>query len=189
MKNLSIAICLVLTSLSYGQKEENESSKINFYNQTSVGIITGQASNRSFQSTSGIVFNNRIGVGLGVGVEGFRYQDYVSLLLDGRYDLLKSRTGPYLQVSSGFVLPTARMYDYEYLHFGFATGISIGMNVFFTKHLAISTSLGYRFNFYQVPKTYWWGWGWGFDQVYDKGEDMEIYNLNRLELRVGITIR
>jgi hypothetical protein len=188
MKRILITFSLILSVLSYGQEIEQEATpKIKFYNQTSVGLVTGLSSNQGILSTSGIVFKNRIGVGVGAGIEGFRYQNYVTLLLDGRYDLLKSRTGPYVQVSSGFVFPTYRMHDYEYLHYGFSSGISLGMNVFFTKHLAISTSIGYRFNFYQVPKTYWWGWG--MDQVFSKGENMEIYNLNRLELRVGITIR
>jgi hypothetical protein len=148
-------------------------SRTGFYNRTSLGVMGGDFFSPSLHIVNGYSFNSHWEVGFGLGIETFTWSGHVPLFLEGRYTLLEGRTSPFVSVMAGYAMPTRNQ---EFNKGGFTTGLQIGMTHYFSDHVGIVTSVGYRFAHLKQVNTWW--------------DDFETIRLvNRYELRFGFVFR
>jgi hypothetical protein len=149
-------------------------SRTGFYNRTSLGVIGGDFFSPSLHIVNGYSFNSHWEAGFGLGVEAFTWNGgYVPLFLEGRYTLLEGRTSPFVSVMAGYEMPTR---SWSSNKGGFTTGLQLGMTHYFSDHVGIVTSIGYRFA-YLEEENMWW-------------DDFETIRLaNRYEIRFGFVFR
>ena len=148
-------------------------SRKGFYNRTSLGVLGGDFFSPSLHIVNGYSFNSHWEAGFGLGLETFTWSGYVPLFLEGRYTVLDGRTSPYASVMAGYEMPTTQ---WSYNKGGFTTGLQVGMTHYFSDHVGIVTSIGYRFA-YLKEVNWWW-------------EEWETIRLaNRYEMRFGFVFR
>jgi len=144
-----------------------------FYNRSTIGVMGGDNFSPSLQIVNGYSFNSHWETGFGIGLEQFFWNPYLPIFLEGRYTLLNKTTSPYISINAGYEMP---MRNFNMNKGGFTAGIQLGITHYFSNHVGISTSAGYRFT--QLKEiNMWW-------------DDFEtIRQLNRFEVRVGLVFR
>ena len=185
MKNILIICFIILSQTGISQNSTNELNVLSenanspvvsgFYNRINIGMLGGSNFSPSFQVINGYSINEHWSVGLGIGMESFFGRGYIPAFLEGNYNLLKSKTSPWVNVMAGYQLP------FENIQFnkgGLTLGSKIGFTYFPIKHFGISTSVGYRYT--NLKDTFnWWQW-----------EDfVTISSLNRYEFRIGLVFK
>lgn len=144
-----------------------------FYNRTSVGVMGGSQIGSSVRIVNGYSFNRHWETGLGVGLERFTWTPYIPVFIEGRYSLFSGSTRPFISAHAGYELP---LQNFEFNKGGLTTGIDLGITHYFSNHIGISTSAGYRFA-YLKEMNMWW-------------EDFAtITQINRFEIRLGLVFR
>lgn len=144
-----------------------------FYNRTSVGVLGGDNLGASMRIVNGYSFNRHWETGFGVGIEQLNWNPYVPLFVEGKYSILKGNTRPFISVHSGYLMP---LRNFEFNKGGLTTGAELGITHYFSNHLGISTSLGYRFC-YLKQQNMWWD------------DFMTTTQMNRFEIRLGLVFR
>jgi hypothetical protein len=155
-----------------------EESSINvnstgFYNRTSLGILGGSEIGYSLRTVNGYSFNRHWEVGLGVGIDRFLWTPYIPIFAEGRYSLFTGATRPFVSAHAGYEMP---LRNFEFNKGGLTTGLDLGVTHYFSKHLGISTSAGYRFALLK-ENSMWWD------------DFTTISQLNRYEIRLGLVFR
>jgi len=156
------------------EKFAPEINKSGFYNKTSVGIMGGgEQVSASLRVVNGYSFNAHWDLGFGVGIEQLRWNPYVPLFLEGRYSIFSGATRPFIAVHGGYALPLRNM---EFNKGGLTAGAEIGVTHYFSNHVGISTSIGYRYAYLRENNSWW--------------EDfVTISQINRFEIRLGFVFR
>jgi hypothetical protein len=167
-----------LWNFSAGEVLSIEESTINvnskgFYNRTSLGVLGGSEIGGSVRTVNGYSFNRHWEIGLGLGLESFTWTPYIPIFLEGRYSLFTGATRPFVSAHAGYELP---LRDLEFNKGGLTTGLDLGVTHYFSNHIGISTSAGYRFAILKANSQWW--------------EDFStISQINRFEIRLGLVFR
>jgi hypothetical protein len=148
---------------------EYENKRVGFYNRTSVG---GRFDGPALHTVLGYSFNTHWEVGLGLGIEYYRYESYVPVFVEGRYNFLSTRNSPFVAVNAGQAfLPR---YDDPG---GFTGTIMAGYDIYTREHFGFMASAGYSFGH---PATY----SWWYNDFFGAGDQY-----HRLEIRLGLIFR
>ena len=189
MKNKISLLFMLLAMYAKSQNEMSKEKSITFYNATSIGIMpindkTGPTNMLTI--VNGVQFNNRISVGLGFGIEktSYWYKKDLPLFIEGRYAFTQKPNSLYISMMTGYLLSFDNQNRND--NYGITAGASLGINIFASKHVGISTSLGYRYSHVvgQTNDFYWNSFAPGGCLDLNKQVD-----LNRFELKVGFIIR
>lgn len=197
VKNAIIGIFMMGVSMVYGQSKMGgitSEKPLHCYNATSYGLLLGGGyGSSSLLSTTGLEWRGRIGAGVTVGIEKISYRRYAPILLEAKYNLLKTKNSPFVTVNGGIELPVDyRIREFQWTH-GNTIGISAGMNIFCTEHIALSTSIGYRYSYFgkeyfHSNQTYYLYY---YDCILPGGcYDLNyVHSLHRMEIKIGLYIR
>ena len=148
-------------------------SSTGFYNRTSVGVMGGDMVSPSLYVVNGYSFNQHWEAGFGMGLESFYWNTYIPLFLEGRYSFFNGPTKPFVALNAGYEMPVRNM---EFNKGGFTGGVQLGITHYFSNHVGIVTSAGYRFALLK-EESMWW-------------DDFEtIRQINRYEIRLGFVFR
>ena len=110
MKHYTLFILLIVSALSVqAQTEVPQSQKVNYFNHTQVSLLIGEESEDqtrkamipSFQTVTGLRLGEHFGIGLGVGVEPFRYVAF-PVFMSGYYFLSDKKIAPYFAAKAGY---------------------------------------------------------------------------------------
>lgn len=164
-----------------GATTEIPKKQSGYYGRVTVGVLTGEYSNMSFQFSNGYRFG-QTEVGIGLGYEGSYGGRFAPLFLESRYHLLPGRnTQPFIGISAGYLASLNQSYYYENRDHGYTAGANIGLTHYFTPHFGVSSSVGYRFLFTEQVQSFYL---------------MNVYapmtmqrEMHRLEMRIGIVFR
>lgn len=188
MKNILIGVFSVLfVSITFAQNESklNTVDKIKpvqsvskFYSSVTVGFMPGQELSKSFHIINGYKFNSHLQAGIGLGVEDIAHNGYSPLFLHGQYNLFKKSTSPFISVMVGYEMALS---DQEQNKGGFTTGAQFGVNHYFSEHIGLTTSVGYRYGYFkQEYNSGWWGGGETITTIRE---------INRFEFRFGLVFK
>lgn len=144
-----------------------------FYSSMSFGVMPGQQFSGSFHLVNGYILNPHWNFGLGIGLEGFGNNGYVPLFLNAKYNVLSSLSTPYVSVIAGYDLSLT---NNEFNKGGFTTGLQIGLDHFFSQHVGLSTSIGYRYAYLKIQNSWW-------------DDFVTIREVNRFEMRFGLIFK
>jgi len=159
------------------QKYIPNAAKKGYYGTISGGVLGGSSISANLLLVNGYKMNEHWSVGFGFGVEHFYYQKYLPLFFEGKYNLLKSGSSPFVSLGMGYDLPF-NVNDRNKGGF-FGQGL-IGFQHDFGDHFGIITGVGFRYGQLQVDDWFWWG-----SEVNVK----TIYEINRFDLRFGFIFR
>ncbi len=159
--------------------QTTETSKIGYYARGSAGILTGETSSISFQMSNGISIGH-VDLGLGIGLEVHDQSGYAPILLESRYNFGKGTTQPFVGIFGGYLSAMNSYYTYNG---GYTVGATAGIAHYFSKHIGITTAIGYR---YSRTSNDFPAWNHTHEWYY-YGQNV-IHDRNRLELRVGLVI-
>lgn len=188
MKNKALIITFILSNLAIGQEEIKPKIESGMYNRTSIGVLIGKEISGSLQTSMGYRFNGGWELGLALGFEDRSIRN-APLMLDMRksFQLKKSSSiQPFVAIQAGAILGSQNVYyyyPYEKQQ-GYTGGISIGVTNYYTKHLGMTLSLGYRFS--QVSGYNYYPYLYYVDYLY---YPEQIRDLHRFEVRFGISLR
>lgn len=144
-----------------------------FYNRTSLGVLGGSEIGISLRTVNGYSFNRHWEAGFGLGIDRFVWTPYIPIFLEGRYSFFTGATRPFISAHAGYELPLRNL---EFNKGGLTTGLDLGVTHYFSNHVGISTSAGYRFAI--LKETNWW---WD--------DFVTISQISRFEIRLGLVFR
>lgn len=173
--------CFLFENVS-AQEATKKTSEIKYIGQISAGVLGGSEFTRVFHVRNGISFANHFAATVGLGVESYYFAQYMPIYLDFRYTILKRRTSPFVSISSGYLQPLATNAYNGASKGGFTGGAKVGLSHFFSEHVGLETSLGYRYSRIE-RKDIFYTW----DMIYLPYTTE--YNMNRFELSVGLIFK
>ncbi len=154
-------------------KFEPKVSGPGFYLRANVGMMGGDNFSPSFHFVNGYSFNSHWDLGLGIGLESFRWDGYVPIFVEGRYNLLNKSATPFVSAMAGYEMPVG---NWDSNKGGFSAGARIGFTKNLGNRIGLSTSVGYRFAYLTEINTWW-------------DDFVTISEINRFEIRLGVTIK
>jgi hypothetical protein len=177
MKNIYlIFISCFLCFFGHSQKYE-----LGYYNSTTIGSLPFSKINPSFNTVNGIKINEHWRYGIGLGFEKFDKQAYLPLFINVRYNLKTKKLTPYVSLIAGYRLSLVNGFKFGCFKFGGpTTGLQVGLDQYFSKHVGITASFGYRFTSVMHKV------GW-FDST-GYGTYIRTYN-NSPEFRFGLIFK
>lgn len=155
-----------------------------FYNVTDIGFLPGRNNYSgvftvSAQTSCGYRINPNISLGAGVGLENFEVA-LAPLFGEARFNLLKGSFSPFLAVKGGYALPMNNYKDAndDWMYKGGPMFSSaIGIRNYFSSHMGMTVSLGYRYQQSSFTQYYWW---------FSEGDKSIVHNYyNRFVFRIG----
>ncbi|PZE16625.1 hypothetical protein DNU06_12280 [Putridiphycobacter roseus] len=148
-----------------------------YFGTVSLGVLGGSDVSANFLILNGYRINAHWSAGLGIGIDQFYNNMYLPLFAEGRYNLLKKGTTPYVSLGFGYDLPFQMS---ERNKGGFFGQGLIGFQHELGNHFGIFSGVGFRYGQLQVDEWNWWG-----TDVTTK----TIYEINRFDLRFGFIFR
>lgn len=135
-------LLILLTAIYFNAYSQHDTvGKGYFYGRGSVGLLVGNLSSGSIRLSSGYHFRFGLEAGIGMGFETF-YDRYTPLFTELRYNFGKKQTQPFVGIMGGALIQL----NQNYVNSAVGTfGVQIGMTHFFSKHIGLSTSVGYRY--------------------------------------------
>ncbi len=155
------------------EKFKTEIKETGYYNRVSLGVLSGNDIGGSFRVVNGFSLNRHWDFGFGLGIESLRWDPYIPVFLESRYSILEGNTRPFISVSAGYEMP---MQNFEFNKGGFSGGIDLGVTHYVSRHVGVSTSLGYRYAWLKENSSWW-------------DDFTTISQINRLEIRFGLVFR
>lgn len=146
------------------------------YSILNVGFLPAQNVSRSLHIINGYRFNKHWQTGIGFGVEDIAGTSYIPMFMHGQYNFLTSNTTPFVSVLVGYEMALSNQ---EYNKGGFTTGAKVGINHYFSEHVGISTSFGYRYGYFKQENSFGW---WSTPTTV-------IREINRFEFRFGLVFK
>ena len=144
-----------------------------FYSSLTFGLMPGQQFSGSFHLINGYKLNPHWNFGVGIGAEGFGNRGYLPVFLHAKYNLMSTLSTPYISVIGGYDLSLTNI---QFNKGGFTTGIQLGLDHFFSQHVGISTSVGYRYAYLKIQNSWW-------------DDFVTIREVNRFEMRFGLIFK
>ena len=149
-----------------------KNQKGKYYSNVLFGLMPGLPNYYSlFHVTNGYRFNSHWKFGFVMGIDKIYNKRYIPLLFETEFNFFNQNTSPFLLLNSGYDLPLSGNYEKG----GFTGAIHFGLNHFFSKHVGIKTSVGYRFAYLKTQHYYW-------------DDFITIREINRFEIKFGLTI-
>lgn len=190
MKKIALAVSLLFCGITFGQEEIKPKIESGMYNRTSIGVLIGKEISGSLQTSMGYRFTGGWELGLALGFEDRSIRN-APLMLDMRKSFMMKKSSaiqPFVAIQAGAILGTQNnnyyYYPYEKQQ-GYTGGISIGVTNYYTKHLGMTLSLGYRFS--QVSGYYYYPYYLAYIDLAYYPE--QLRDLHRFEVRFGISLR
>ncbi len=184
-KTISIVILTILfvqTVFAQNSEKPKSSPKLSYVGQLSAGVLGGDETSRVLHVKNGISFTNHFYATIGLGIERYYSAQYMPIFFDFRYNVLNRKTTPFVSVSSGYLQPLVSNSYYSNNKGGFTGGAKIGVSHFFSEHVGLETSLGYRYSKVERQDIYY-----AWDLIYNPYTTE--YNMNRFELSVGLIFK
>jgi opacity protein-like surface antigen len=173
--------CAALTCFSQADSTAGTTRTIGYYGRVTTGILIGDYASRSFQLTNGF----RIGqtdVGFGIGYEVYDLVRYAPLFLESRHHFLKGmKTQPFVGITAGYMASLNQYANSYGDRNGFTAGVGVGLTHYFTKHLGITSSIGYRYVYAQDQNYYY--------HTSILPVPTSRTELHRVEVRIGLAFR
>lgn len=150
MKNKALIMTFILTNFAFGQDAITPKIESGMYSRTNLGVLVGKEISGSFQTSMGYRFTGGWELGLALGFEDRSIRN-APLMLDMRKSFMLKKSSsiqPFVAIQAGAILGSQNVYyyyPYEKQQ-GYTGGISIGVTNYYTKHLGMTLSLGYRFS-------------------------------------------
>jgi len=177
---MKIVNLIFVISSFYGFSQDNKVESSNtlskFYSSVNVGFMPAQRLSKSFHIINGYKFNSHLQAGIGLGVEDIAGYGYTPIFLHGQYNLFKTSTSPFISVMVGYEMA---LNNQEQNKGGFTTGAKFGINHYFSDHVGLTTSVGYRYGYFKQKSTFGW---WSEPTV-------TIREINRFEFRFGLVFK
>ena len=148
-----------------------------FYSSVNIGFMPANQVSRSFHVINGYKFKPNWQAGIGMGVEDIGGYGYIPLFLHGQYNLLTTKTTPFLAVIVGYEMALNNQNQNKG---GFTTGAQLGLNHYFSDHVGLTTSVGYRYGYFKQNNNFGW---WGGEPT------VTIREINRFEFRFGLVFK
>lgn len=187
MKKIAFAFSILFCGLAFGQDEIKPKIESGMYNRTNLGVLVGKEISGSFQTSMGYRFTGGWELGLALGFEDRSIRN-APLMLDMRKSFMLKKSSsiqPFVALQAGAMLGSQNTNYYPYeKEQGYTGGISIGVTNYYTKHLGMTLSLGYRFS--QVSGYYYYPYLYYVDLMY---YPEQLRDLHRFEVRFGISLR
>lgn len=167
------AVCLLFmlmaSTFSLGQ------NKLTFHSSNSLGYLTLDNSNFSFQTINGVALHKKAHFGIGLGLERLDQRNYLPLFFETKF-LLGAQEKPLIPFLAGTIGKEFSVFPHT-AYGGLTCGVSAGINHFFSPKTGLSCSMGYRYV--------------NLSNSIGLGENTlpVVYNKNMLELRIGLIIR
>jgi len=152
--------------------------KNKIYSFVTGGIMPAQVFSSSLHIINGYRFNKHWQAGVGVGTVNIANRGYLPMFLHGQFNFTKSASTPFISAMAGYAMSLSNNKD----EWGVTAGVQIGINQFFSDHLGLSTSIGYRYGYFKEKNFNMWV---GIPLL----EYYTIREINRLELRIGLVFR
>lgn len=149
-----------------------------YYGALTFGALGGSEVSANLTMVNGYQISPHWGVGLGIGIESFYGRPYLPLFAEGRFNILKSGSTPFLNLGLGYDIV---IQDLERNKGGFLAQGLIGFKHELGTHFGIMTGIGFRYSRLRFENSNWWGF---------EGNDMITINeINRFDLRFGFIFR
>lgn len=137
------------------------------------GILGGSQISPSVLITNGYAFNAHWSTGLMLGYEFYWGENYIPLILSGRYNLLNRGFTPFVECLAGYEMPVT---DFDDNKGGVTTGARAGITKYIGNRFAFSTSIGYRFAYLKEINGWW-------------DDNVTFREINRFELKFALTFQ
>jgi opacity protein-like surface antigen len=153
-------------------------SKEGYYGTISAGILGGSSVSGNLSFVNGYRINEHWSAGIGIGAEVFYDRLYMPLFVEGRYNLIKKGTTPFVSLGFGYDFP----FEFTDRNRGgfFGQGF-LGFQHELGAHFGIMTGIGYRYGQLEVEDWSWWNG--------ESSLKKTIYEINRFDLRFGFIFR
>jgi sRNA-binding regulator protein Hfq len=139
-------------------------------------VSTGERTNVFLHLKGGINFNQKWGAAIGASVENYGNHSRLPLYLELKYNIFNNYITPYLAIQGGYMFP---INDLEHQNEGFMLGASLNMVCYTSDHFGITIGGGYRFNRLVREQSVWTS----------AENDIYIYHINRIELKIGLIFK
>ena len=186
MKKSLLVLTLAISPVLFAQKADDskQKSKVKYISQVSLNFLGGEESAAAFHVKNGLALSPHFNATLGLGIENYNLSSrFMPIFLDFKYNVLDRKTTPFISVSSGYLLPFTHRSFGPKAKSGFTGGAKIGVSHFFSEHIGLETSLGYRFSKVEIEQN-----GYSYFDIYTPNYTTE-YNMNRFELSVGLIFK
>ncbi len=176
-----LSVVFLVTTTAFNQENIDYSNKYIGYNQrVSAGILGGDRSSLSIQVNNGVSLGKHMELTTVFGYERFYNRNYIPMLLDFNYLILKGPVTPLVKINGGYMMDLDRNRMSISENYGLTSGGSIGVRSRKFEHFQLSTYIGYRFLFLSKKELYYCHWC-------TLPEPVTEMHLNRVELRLEIT--
>jgi len=152
--------------------------KTGYYGNISSGILGGSDISANLTIVNGYKISEHWAAGVGFGVESFYNRFYLPVFFEGKYNLLKKSSTPFINLGFGYDFPFQFTDNSRGGVFG--QGL-LGFQHQLGEHFGIITGIGFRYGRLEVENWNWWGGG--------DGSVKTIYEINRFDLRFGFIFR
>lgn len=162
-----------------------------FFNNTTFGVLLGENNynnplvNFTFNMVNGYQLNNKIQIGIGIGMDVIYQQLLFPVSFDFKYYLRKSSFSPFAGAFAGYSFQTKNdendpdiwnYYNLNDIKSGRMYGAEIGIRNYTKENVGYTLSIGYRFQYLSTKYQDW---------RYNTEVNEEHY-LNRFKLTLGI---
>ncbi|MFK8045462.1 MAG: hypothetical protein AB8B72_08200 [Crocinitomicaceae bacterium] len=151
-------------------------AKTGYYANISGGILGGSDVSTNVMFVNGYRINEHWAAGVGIGVESFYGRSYLPVFFEGKYNLLKKSSTPFLSLGVGYDFP----FEFTDTRKGGLLGQGfLGFQHEMGQHFGIITGIGFRYGRLKVDNWSWW----------NDGSAQTTYLINRFDLRFGFIFR
>lgn len=187
MQRIIFISFLFLLGLKTQAQTELTTKKVDFVSGIQAGFSTDLFySDFSMAVTNGVLLRERYLLSIGIGLETNRLGRQIPVFFEGKYLFLKNKKkSPFISLTTGYLQPWYRN-DYDMTRGGFTAGVQLGFQNYFSEHVGIATSVGYRY-WKQKRENGYGGYYWDSPLIYNPGS--YIYISNRLEVRFAILFK
>ena len=184
-------LTIVVICLSHAIKSQEQISTKNefrpgYFCELNSGMMVSDDFRGYTHVKNGVALSPSFDFSLGLGVEGHNTGRYLPMFLEGRYNILKGKTRPFVSLNAGYLQVIE---DWTYAnwassnnrHIGFSGGWRFGVQQNISSNSFFVTSVGYRFTRTQYERHTSGGWtNLPVEPV------TVIHNMHRFELSIGL---
>lgn len=193
MKKLSISLLFAL-GLSFPIKSQAQTNsqdefRPSYFCELSSGMMVSDDFRGFTHVKNGVALSPSFDFSLGLGIEGHNTGRYLPMFLEGRFNILKGKTRPFVSLNAGYMQVIEDWTHSGWAspnnrHIGFSGGWRLGVQQNISANSFFVTSVGYRFTRTQYERHTSGGWtNLPIEPV------TLIHNMHRFELSIGLIFR